>query len=65
MIRIVFAIFLSCAVSAAALDVAAIDREGILKTANAAVDTKPITITEFRAKLSEGILNDFYSNGDY
>ena len=65
MVRIFCAIFLSCFASAASLDVAAIDRERILKAAEAALDTKPITITEFRAKLSEGGLNDFYSNGDY
>jgi hypothetical protein len=47
------------------LDVAAIDRERILKAANAALDLPPITITKFRAKLSEGGPNDFYSNGDY
>ena len=65
MVRIFCAVFLSCVAGAAALDVAAIDRERILKAAEAALDAKPITITEFRAKLSEGGLNDFYSNGDY
>ncbi len=48
-----------------AIDVAAIDRERILKAARAALDLEPITITKFRAKLSEGGPNDFYSNGDY
>src|ERR1041385_7415826 len=48
-----------------ALDVAAIDRERIMKAADAALALEPITITKFRAKLSEGGLNDFYSNGDY
>src|SRR5437667_8895480 len=48
-----------------ALDVAAIDRERILKTAGAALALEPITITKFRAKFSEGGANDFYSNGDY
>ena len=47
------------------LDVAAIDHNRILKTAGAALDMKPVTITVFRAKFSEGGLNDFYSNGDY
>jgi hypothetical protein len=47
------------------LDVAAFDRERILKSANAALAMKPVTITAFRAKLSEGGPNDFYSNGDY
>ena len=47
------------------LDVAAIDRERILKAATAALRCEPITITKFRARLSEGGLNDFYSNGDY
>lgn len=48
-----------------ALDVAAIDRERILKAAAAALTLEPITITKFRAQHSEGGLNDFYSNGDY
>jgi beta-galactosidase len=47
------------------LDVAKIDRERILKAASAALTLAPITITQFRAKLSEGGPNDFYSNGDY
>jgi beta-galactosidase len=48
-----------------ALDVAAIDRERILKAAGAALSMKPVTVTAFPARLSEGGLNDFYSNGDY
>jgi beta-galactosidase len=51
--------------NASTLNVAAIDRERILKTANAALAMPPITITAFRAKLSAGGPNDFYSNGDY
>jgi Alginate lyase len=47
------------------LDVAAVDRERILKSANAALSLEPITLTKFHAKLSEGGPNDFYSNGDY
>jgi len=45
--------------------VAALDRERILAKANAALTLEPITITKFPAKLSEGGLNDFYSNGEY
>jgi hypothetical protein len=48
-----------------ALDVAALDRARILKAADAALKLEPITITKFRAKLSQGGPNDFYSNGDY
>jgi hypothetical protein len=47
------------------LDVAAIDRERILKAAQAALALPQISITEFPAKFSEGGLNDYYSNGDY
>jgi rhamnogalacturonyl hydrolase YesR len=50
---------------AGAIDVAAIDRDRILKAADAALATRPITITAFTTKLSEGGPNDFYSNGDY
>ncbi|TAK98317.1 MAG: hypothetical protein EPO07_12200, partial [Verrucomicrobia bacterium] len=47
------------------LDVAEVDRERILRAAATALKLEPITITKFRAKLSEGGPNDFYSNGDY
>jgi alpha-galactosidase len=46
-------------------DVAASDRNRILKAADNALQLEPVTITKFRAKLSEGGPNDFYSNGDY
>jgi hypothetical protein len=45
--------------------VGAIDRERILAAAAVALKRQPITITSFRAELSEGGVNDFYSNGDY
>lgn len=47
------------------VDVAAIDKDRILKAASAALNQAPVTITAFPAKLSEGGPNDFYSNGDY
>ena len=47
------------------VDVAAIDRERILKAAEKALTQAPVSITTFPAKLSEGGANDFYSNGDY
>jgi len=47
------------------IDVAAIDRGRILTAATAALAIPPVTITAFRAELSEGGPNDFYSNGDY
>jgi hypothetical protein len=50
---------------AAPLDIAAIDRGRILQAADAALALEPITLTAFRAGLSEGGPNDFYSNGDY
>jgi hypothetical protein len=46
-------------------NVAAIDRERILKAAAIALKQVPVTITAFPAKLSQGGVNDFYSNGDY
>jgi hypothetical protein len=51
--------------AASRVDVATIDRARILKAANAALALPPISITKFRAKLSEGGEHDFYSNGDY
>jgi hypothetical protein len=56
---------LAGAAGPASVNVAAIDRERILKAAAAALNLEPITITAFHAKLSEGGPNDFYSNGDY
>jgi hypothetical protein len=50
---------------AAQLDVGRVDHDRILKAANLALTIEPITITSYRAKLSEGGPNDFYSNGDY
>jgi hypothetical protein len=47
------------------LDVRAVERGRILQAAGAALQQEPITITKFRAKLSEGGPHDFYSNGDY
>jgi len=47
------------------LDVAAIDRERILRAANAALELEPPSITQHRARLSQGGPNDFYSNADY
>src|SRR5579871_4012788 len=51
--------------STSAIDLAAIDRDRILKTAGAALAIAPITITRFHAEHSTGGPNDFYSNGDY
>ena len=51
--------------SAGPLDVAAIDRDRILRAAAAVPALPPLTITKFRAKLSEGGPNDYYSNSDY
>jgi len=47
------------------VDVAAIDRERILKAADVALKLEPITITKYHSALSQGGANDFYSNGDY
>jgi arylsulfatase A-like enzyme len=47
------------------LDVAAIDRARIMQAATAALTLPPVSITQYRAKLSDGGPNDFYSNGDY
>lgn len=47
------------------VNVSALDRPRILKAAAAALELKPLSVTDSRAKLSEGGPNDFYSNGDY
>ncbi len=48
-----------------AIDIAMIDRLRILQAAAAALTLEPPTITKYRANLSEGGTNDFYSNADY
>ena len=53
------------AADSAALDVAVIDHDRILKAADAAFRLEPVAITASRSKLSEGGPHDFYSNGDY
>jgi hypothetical protein len=47
------------------VNVAAIDRDRILKAAEEALTAAPTTITSSQAQLSEGGPNDFYSNADY
>jgi hypothetical protein len=49
----------------AAADLAIADRQRIVKLADEAMGMAPVAITQSRAKLSEGGLHDFYSNGDY
>lgn len=61
----VWLIFAGTAVAGTSLDVAKLDRDRILAAANNALTQPPITITEYRAKLSNGGPHDFYSNGDY
>ena len=62
---VLFALPRGATICRAAIDVAEIDRQRILKAADAALRVEPITITKFRAQLSEGGPHDFYSNGDY
>jgi hypothetical protein len=47
------------------VDVAAIDRERILRGAEAVFKEEPITITAYRCERSAGGPNDFFSEGDY
>ena len=64
MYRLLSAVLLTLSVastSAAAPDIAAIDRGRILKAVDAALTLEPLTITAYRAELSEGGPNDFYS----
>jgi hypothetical protein len=68
--RLALSLLLTCVSALAApllepASVASIDRPRILKAAEAALELKSISVTDSRAKLSEGGPNDFYSNGDY
>ncbi|HEY1789667.1 MAG TPA: alginate lyase family protein [Verrucomicrobiae bacterium] len=58
-------IFTATAVHGMSLNVAEVDRDRILAAAAEALAQPPITITKYRAKLSNGGPHDFYSNGDY
>ena len=51
--------------SAERVDVAAVDRERILRAANAYLKEKPVTVTAAHSPRSAGGLHDFYSEGDY
>jgi hypothetical protein len=64
----VVALIFAAAITAVAdttVDVAAIDHDRIIRAAAMAMNQAPVTITAYRAGLSEGGPNDFYSNGDY
>lgn len=58
-------ILTATAVAETSLNVAEVDRGRILAAASQALAQAPITITKYRAKLSNGGPHDFYSNGDY
>jgi len=51
--------------SAATVDVAAIERERVLKAANAYLAEKPVTVTAASSPRSAGGKHDFFSEGDY
>jgi alginate lyase len=48
-----------------AIDVAACDRDRVLKAANQYLSEKPITITAITSPRSSGGLHDYFSEGDY
>ena len=60
-----FLSFTAATWAAPMMDVAAIDHDRILQAAAVALKQEPVSITAFRAKLTDGGPNDFYSNGDY
>jgi hypothetical protein len=51
--------------AAASLDVAALDRERVLKAADGYLAEKPITVTAASSPRSAGGKHDFFSEGDY
>ena len=59
------ALVFALAAAASPVDVGQVDHDRILKAADAALKQEPVTVTAFRAKLSDGGPHDFYSNGDY
>lgn len=65
LVTVAFSLLVSAQVLAQPLDVAVMDSNRILKAAKIALEQTPLTITRFRAKLSDGGPNDFYSSGDY
>jgi hypothetical protein len=71
MVRVVsilfFTLLICCSVAAqpATLNVAAFDRQRILKAANQYLKKAPITITASHSPHSAGGMHDFFSEGDY
>ena len=57
--------FSARAAGASAIDIAAIDRERVLKAADRYLREKPVTITAFKAPRSPAGRNDYYSEADY
>ena len=55
----------ACNVGNSGLDVAKIDRDRIITTADKYLLEEPVTVTAIRAERSFGGLHDFYSEGDY
>src|SRR4051794_33396031 len=51
--------------SAAAFDIAAIERPRVLKAANRYLAEKPVTVTAASSPRSAGGKHDFFSEGDY
>lgn len=47
------------------LNIREIENGRVMKAAKVALEVGPIRLTDFKARLSEGGPNDFYSNGDY
>lgn len=47
------------------IDVAAVEKDRVVKLATSALIAEPVTITKYHAKYSPGSVNDFYSNGDF
>src|SRR6266446_10669938 len=67
-VSILFTTFLACLQTPAqrtAFDVAAFDRQRILKAANQYLSEAPITITASHSPRSAGGMHDFFSEGDY
>ena len=47
------------------IDVAALDRERVVKAADEFLAERPVTVTAFKAERSTGGIHDFFSEGDY
>ena len=65
MLAAMFTVSFACSAMAAQIDVKRLDRERVLKAADAYLAEQPVTVTAASSPRSAGGRHDFFSEGDY